>query len=196
MSRLAFLLGLLAAGAARAEGPAPSTLLGVGTDLAAEAQCLTCHGAGVGAAWAHLSSHKVLHDCKVCHALSAASGAGHASKKACGDCHSAKTHPPATSTCATCHDVHGSPNAFLVRSSLTLANGGSVPIHLTKPHGASTDGLVRAGVAGAAAGTGLCEVCHQGTAHYTAAGGGSPHAGDWCATCHSHEDGFAPAPAR
>ena len=194
MRRVLFAMAWLATAAAFADEPTPPS--GVGTDLAAEQACLGCHAAGVGQAWANLSSHKLLHDCTVCHAATAPSGAGHASKKDCGDCHSAKTHPPATSTCATCHNVHGSANAFLIRASITRPDGTAAAIHVTKPEGASADGLVRAGVAGAAAGTGLCEVCHQGTAHYTAAGGGTAHSGAWCATCHSHEQGFAPAAVR
>jgi predicted CXXCH cytochrome family protein len=196
MSRPIFVLALLVAGAALADDGLPSTTLGVGTDVAGDVQCLGCHDAAVGAAWANLSSHKVLHDCKVCHALSAPSGAGHAAKKACGDCHSSRAHPQATTACSACHDVHGSANAFLVRTSIVRPDGTAATIHLSKPEGASNDGLARAGVEGATAGTGLCEVCHQGTAHYDAAGTGSAHSTLHCTLCHSHQDGFAPGASR
>jgi len=190
MNRLLVCLALLAATAAFAEDAAPT--LGVGTDLVVEQQCLGCHGAGVGEAWANLSSHKVLYDCKVCHTPTAASGKGHASTRACTDCHSSASHPTAATACGTCHDVHGAVNAFLLRATVQRPDGTTVPVHVTKPEGASNDGLVHAGVAGATAGTGLCETCHHDLAHYNADGTGTPHATEYCGTCHSHQDGFAP----
>jgi hypothetical protein len=179
----AFLAALLLPGAA----PAPS---GVGTDVAADKACLGCHAAAIGDAWSHPNSHERLLGCRGCHATTAASGKGHATSPACAKCHSQKGHGAAPA-CATCHDVHGSDNAFLVRLSVTTPAGKVVPLHVTKPEGATPDGLVRRGVAGATAGTGTCEVCHATTSVYDAAGKGAAHSPRWCAECHRHEAGFA-----
>jgi predicted CXXCH cytochrome family protein len=174
--------------------PAWGQTPGVGTDLAQVERCLGCHG-GLRAAWERASSHSLLLDCGTCHAVTAPSGKGHADRPACGRCHSEKSHPTDATACGACHDAHGSANAFLVRESVDLPGGGTAAIRLTKPQGASKDGLVRAGVAGATAGTGLCEVCHQGTAHYDRAGKAAAHDGGWCAPCHGHAEGFHREPA-
>jgi hypothetical protein len=176
-----------------AAAPAPD---GVGTDLAASAKCLGCHAA-VAAAWKNPSSHERLLDCATCHAVTGPSGKGHAVTPACSKCHSEQSHPAASAACATCHAVHGSANAFLLRESIELPGGGTAAVHVTKPEGASANGLARAGVAGATAGTGLCEVCHAATKHYDRAGKGTAHSGRWCFDCHDHQAGMAvSAPAR
>lgn len=185
---------LLAPAAARAVPPAVTNPTGVGTDAAQAEGCLSCH-AGLRAAWEAPQTHSLLLDCGTCHALKAASGKGHADSPACAKCHSQKSHPAAATACGTCHAVHGSANAFLLRESVEVPGGGTAAIHVTKPQGASKDGLVRQGVAGATAGTGLCEACHQGTAHYDRAGTAAAHDAGWCAPCHGHAEGFASPPA-
>lgn len=166
---------------------------GVGPDPAVVARCLGCHSGTVGDAWQNASSHEALFDCDGCHHIGG--DIPHSKPPAlptCDTCHSNVTHQGAA--CTGCHDPHGSPNAFLIKPAMGLPDGGTAPIHFTAPQGASADGLVRAGVTGQIAGTGLCEVCHSTTAHYSASGGGSPHSTAWCATCHSHAAGFAPPP--
>ena len=158
------------------------TTLGVGTDLAAEAKCLSCHVA-IKDKWDHLSTHKLLHDCLECHKTNAPSGAGHADKRACADCHSQKAHPTTDATCASCHEVHGTANAFLVKDSV-----GGKAVVLAKPEGKSDVGLVRG------TGAGVCEVCHAGAKYYNGDGTGAAHETGWCITCHSHQNGFAPGP--
>ena len=79
----------------------------------------------------------------------------------------------------------------MIRTELPLPGGGTAEIHFTSPDGASADGLVRTGVDGEVAGTGLCEVCHDSErAYYNRDGTGAPHDATWCASCHTHSTGF------
>ena len=186
-----FAVALIVPGAAGADGtpdPQWETSLGVGTDDAGSQTCLGCHSAVQGS-WSNLSTHSLILDCATCHVATNPPGPGHAAKAACETCHSEQTHPTGAA-CTSCHDPHGSANAFLVRADLPLTAGGTAAVHFTRPEGASKDGLVRQGVSGATAGTGVCEVCHSKTAHYDQKGSGTAHSGDWCALCHSHQGGF------
>ena len=164
------------------------TTEGVGTDLTAETQCLQCHN-GMSASWDKLSSHKLALDCTICHTLSAPSGRGHATKTECTACHSETTHP-ADAACSTCHDPHGTTNAFLIRDTIQIPGGASKTVVLVKPEGASKDGLARAGVSGETPGTGACEICHTTTKYYKADGTGASHSAEYCLKCHTHQDSF------
>ena len=161
---------------------------GIGQHTAANQACLECHTT-IAPRWALPSSHGVLLDCTHCHGTFGPSGPGHADSRACSDCHSQVTHPTSGS-CTTCHDPHGTENAFLVLESIQVRAGTEVPVHFTTVEGASADGLVRAGVDGATAGTGLCEVCHTSTRYYPSTGLGAPHETGWCPRCHLHQNGF------
>lgn len=154
-------------------------------------ECLSCH-AEVAAAWEDPSSHRLVLDCEICHAeLAGEEGAGHRDIPDCATCHSERTHAPA-GDCSVCHEPHGSVNAFLLRASISVPGEAAAAVHVTAPEGASVDGLVRAGVDGAQAGTGLCEICHATTTYYRRTGDGAAHETDWCPLCHSHQDGFRP----
>ncbi len=162
---------------------------GVGTDLAASAACLSCH-TRIAESWANPSAHRQLLGCTGCHERGAEPPApGHAGTPTCSTCHSQSDH--SSQGCTTCHDQHGSENAYLIRASLRLAGGGRAEIHFTEPTGATPDGLVRTGVAGATAGTGLCEVCHsERVDFYNRTGTGKPHPTTWCGECHDHQRGL------
>jgi predicted CXXCH cytochrome family protein len=162
-------------------------LTGIGSNDTVEGHCLSCHDE-TKEQWDNLSSHRVLYDCSFCHETVAESGEGHAASKDCSACHSHTPHPP--SECSACHEPHGTINAFLMKDTIKLADGSEVPVHVTKPEGASKNGLARAGVEGEKAGSGLCEVCHQNTKYYNSKGDGEAHDTDFCGHCHDHEEGY------
>ena len=169
------------------EGGWPPPDPGIGQSLEANAACLACHEE-LAPRWQLASSHGQLLDCAHCHGTLGTPGPGHSDARACGDCHSNGSHP-AGATCLTCHEPHGTTNAFLVRETISI-EGAAVPVHLTAPEGASADGLARAGTDGGTPGTGVCEVCHATTRYYNRAGDGLAHDAGWCARCHMHQNGF------
>jgi doubled CXXCH motif protein len=164
---------------------------GLGADAESDETCVSagCHVA-VAEAMAPGSSHAVLLRCRDCHEVVRLDATpGHARSAACEGCHSQRGHEGVA--CTVCHSPHGTSNAFLLRETVAIDADRVALVRVARPEGASWSGLARAGVPGAKAGTGFCEVCHQHTRFYDRDGTGAPHDGAWCESCHLHDDGFA-----
>src|SRR5262245_55894843 len=161
-------------------------------------QCVACHPDQL-AAGAATGGHSSLVNCLGCHAERRPNrvGRGHRTKPHCIDCHSEPTgHPPrqserqgvhATRNCLACHDVHGSTNLHLVRTTLVRARRAS-PISFTSEEGAAPGGFTDP----AHPGRGICEACHRKTDFYRRSGKGKPHFTQTCTLCHLHDDHFEP----
>jgi predicted CXXCH cytochrome family protein len=88
----------------------------------------------------------------------------------------------ATSDCKLCHDVHGTANLSMVRTTI---NGKTVVFTNL------SSGFVKT----AAPFDGLCQVCHTQTAHYKSGQPLDGHPTKNCLNCHSHNGAFAFQPA-
>ena len=163
-------------------------------DLADSGVCARCHG--TQAALAATGGHAPTLDCLTCHEDRRPGFFGHGHRTvptSCTDHHTTMpaTHPPPAAplgtvrlqrSCLKCHDVHGSTNAHLIRTTIR-ARGRlrSVTFHDAGDF-----------VDPANPGHGLCEVCHRGTMFYPANGHGDAHFTGDCALCHDHAAGFEP----
>jgi predicted CXXCH cytochrome family protein len=158
--------------------------------------CARCHDAQAALAVA-TGGHAAGLDCIDCHAdrRPGIYGRRHRATSRCGTHHDEVRHPPAARAgaplrprrnCLVCHDVHGSPNAHLVRRLLPLRGDRFAEVRFDNEAGAAPGGFTDP----TAPGTGLCEVCHKKTDFYRADGGGEPHFTDSCVLCHAHTDGF------
>jgi predicted CXXCH cytochrome family protein len=143
----------------------------------------------------YLEGNQVL--CTSCHdPHNAASNKGELLRNAddsalCGNCHktmldgystagSVNNHN-GTKVCLDCHTTHGSNNILLIRN---VINGTRVNF---QNFTGTTSGFANA------AGTGVCQVCHSATSHYTSDGSGTDHnTGLKCIDCHGHNTGFKP----
>jgi predicted CXXCH cytochrome family protein len=162
--------------------------------------CARCHDTQV-AAVESTGGHAATLDCAVCHedARPGVFGRGHRSiPTSCTTHHAtpAATHPaPRRSLppkkierrCLACHDVHGSSNAHLVRTSIK-ARGRLRRVDFQDAGGAVAGGFVDPSHPG----RGLCEICHQTTRVYRADGKGQPHFTSDCTLCHDHTASFEP----
>jgi predicted CXXCH cytochrome family protein len=164
--------------------------------VATDANCAVCHPDET-ARLAKPTRHnaKFAGTCSSCHAeVSPEPGAGHRATTSCEDCHAptrVTTHvPPGVRIpCTQCHDAHGSDNIRLVRDVIqTIVPAVARPIDFTNLAGRADGSFAST----SAPGTGLCEVCHTGTAFYRGDGGGALHYGTSCVVCHPHAAGFAP----
>jgi predicted CXXCH cytochrome family protein len=113
----------------------------------------------------------------------------------CASCHNQTTAPrmsthvldknatPTPSLCNSCHDPHGTTNAFMIRSTIngvaiSFTNASTSFVQTTAPY------------------KGLCQVCHTLTTHFRAGQLPDGHPTRNCLSCHSHTAAaFAFAPA-
>lgn len=158
-------------------------------------ECQNCHISQV-AAWEHPSSHSALYDCEFCHVeIYDEPVSGHRTVPWCDNCHSEQTHNPTyfqgdfqLISCTTCHEPHGSPNLFLMQRAIPVSRGETAEVEFTNLDGMAEGSFVQPGNL---AGTGLCEVCHEGTTYYNRDGNGQDHFTSRCTDCHDHALGFA-----
>jgi predicted CxxxxCH...CXXCH cytochrome family protein len=112
----------------------------------------------------------------------------------CSSCHNGTTAPqesthvldknatPTPSLCKSCHDVHGTTNVYMIRTTIN-----SVAISFTNTSTAF--------VQTAAPYQGLCQVCHTLTNHYKAGQALDGHPTRNCLGCHRHNAAYAFQPS-
>jgi hypothetical protein len=171
-------------------------------------ECAGCH-APQAAAWENFSSHKgIFRTCTFCHEEASPSpGEGHRTSAWCDQCHSEAGHSPDPVqalqhpegiqfiTCTTCHNAMGSANRSLIREEILVEPGERVPVTFRSIEGRAEDSYAEpgtdvGGTDGRRPGSGLCEICHTGTAYYTRDGSGEGHYTTRCTACHDHAAGF------
>jgi predicted CXXCH cytochrome family protein len=159
--------------------------------------CGRCHHSQV-ALEAATGGHAPDLDCVACHRdrRPGRFGRRHRAISPCASHHDTGPHPARagaprgrpTRNCLACHDVHGSPNAHLVRPELRVRRQRLVRLRFANESGAALGGFTDP----AAPGSGLCEVCHRRTEVYRADGRGEPHFTESCILCHDHAASYAP----
>jgi hypothetical protein len=89
-----------------------------------------------------------------------------------------KNAVPTPDLCKECHDVHGTGNLHMIRSTIngkaiTFTNMSSGFVKMVAPY------------------DGLCQVCHTLTSHYKAGVAETGHPTKNCLSCHAHNASFA-----
>jgi predicted CXXCH cytochrome family protein len=93
-----------------------------------------------------------------------------------------KNETPTPSLCNSCHDPHGTTNAFMIR---TVINGVAITFTDTNTGFVQTSAPYQ----------GLCQVCHTLTNHYRAGQAPDGHPTANCLSCHSHNGPYAFKPS-
>lgn len=171
-----------------------ASTLGHGKPSGANYECQVCHAAAAP----HLNRDPAVHAFRLLTSLSSAANPN----KACSYCHSdgtkvlnpkfrnMSTHftvkGKADMTCWQCHDLHGTSNYRMIKTSFAYTNTttwtityteGSLPIQKEAPY------------------RGLCQVCHTKTKYYRAGVQELNHPDSNCYACHPHNTkagAFAP----
>ncbi len=151
-------------------------------------ECGTCHY-DLALAYTFPAGHAAALDCIACHGDRRPGRVGrrHRTIPNCSQCHDDVHGHPAkaaerlgrrqTRNCLNCHDPHGGANLHLVRNLVRSRQ------HLYDVTFTVDAGLAPGGLASPTdPGSGMCEVCRRGDAHFTAN----------CPLCHDHTRAFAP----
>ena len=93
-----------------------------------------------------------------------------------------KNATPTPSLCKSCHDVHGTANLFMIRTTINginvaFGNTSSAFVQTVAPY------------------QGLCQVCHTLTNHYKSGQALDGHPTKNCLSCHSHKATYAFQPS-
>ncbi len=184
--------------------------------------CLYCHDPAVGHGTAtnpfRLRHNNVLGNgtaagnaygwndaCLVCHSSQDADGyapAGYAAKNGpdTDENHYGSKHAvnDGGQFCWDCHDPHGdrvsgSGNIYMVQSAVADATGNQYGIPATTVPLTFIAATTGTDYAQDASPTGICNVCHSATGHYTATTGDGHQSGAVCTSCHLHDSDFAPS---
>ena len=99
--------------------------------------------------------------------------------------------------CWDCHDPHGDGNIFMIQAAVAKTSDSQTGVPASTVATSFVSNATGTGYAASAAPfTGICNVCHTGTMHYTATSGDGHNADTRCTQCHKHTaktatDGFA-----
>jgi predicted CxxxxCH...CXXCH cytochrome family protein len=193
-----------------ASGNPPAVLTTATTTNVKDSGCQFCHDSAVS----HMNSANPFRlknissatwgkngNCQVCHAAGSegmtVDGVLRNGARKVGSNHYGSKHSTSAAGgqfCWDCHDPHGDGNIFMVHAAVAKtsdANTGAPTNTVATVFNAFAAGTDYA--RSAAPFTGVCNVCHVSTGHYTSTSGDGHNETVRCTQCHQHTDGFRPA---